>query len=200
MEDQPIYGIIILAAGNSSRLGEPKQLLRYKSKSLIRNVTESALEVPGAHVILVIGANEESVSGEVYDLPVQLARNKNWQEGMGSSVRVGMDCLLADDKQFKGVILAVSDQPHVSGSLFNELIAQSNENGNKIVACSYDETMGTPAFFPEQYFQLLSGLKGKEGARRILKTLQKEVDTLSFPLGSIDIDTREDYLNLQQDH
>lgn len=199
MKDHASVGIIILAAGNSSRLGQPKQLLQFKNKSLIRNVTDAALAANVSNVVVVTGASEEAISKELKGLPIQLAHNSNWQAGMGSSIRIGLGKLLSLDQNTDAVILAVSDQPFVTSDLFQNLIDKAITRDKSIVACTYQETAGTPVLFEKHYFEALLAIKGAEGAKRILKQFESDVSTVAFFLGGIDIDTIEDYRNLLLD-
>jgi molybdenum cofactor cytidylyltransferase len=193
MEMLSEYAIIILAAGNSSRLGEPKQLLKYRNKTLIRHITEAAIETVGSNVIAVTGSNAELIENEIQDLPVQPAHNADWQEGMASSIVTGISKL---DFHCKGAVIAVSDQPFVTATLFHDLIQSSIQNGSGIVASSYDQTMGTPVFFSSTYFPHLLRLTGAEGAKKLIRRFENDVINVPFPLGSLDIDTQEDYQKL----
>lgn len=189
-------GIIILAAGSSSRLGEPKQLLRYQGKSLIRHIAEAAVETAGDQTIVVTGSNAALIERELKQLPYHAAFNARWEDGMSSSIQAGVHKLRHLNPEVKGVILAVSDQPFVSSTLFREMIRKFEETGSGIVACSYDNTLGTPVLFSNVYFDELLALGGAEGAKKLLKNFPDDVIPHSFPAGSFDIDTRDDYQNL----
>ena len=190
------YGVIILAAGNSSRLGEPKQLLKYQDKTLIRHVTEVAIETVGQEVIIVTGSGAASIEKELEPLTFHQTFNENWETGMGSSVAAGIAKLLVVNPLAEGTIIAVSDQPFVTSLLFEALIKKSQETGSGIAACAYDETLGTPVFFSRKYFDILLKLNGTDGAKKLLKKYENDVTKVSFPAGSIDIDTAADYQNL----
>ena len=190
------YGIVILAAGNSSRLGEPKQLLQFQGKSLIRHIAEAALETVGGNVIVVTGSNAEAIETELKNLPCKLAFNADWQEGMSASIKTGINALQSHYQSVKGTILAVSDQPFVSAEVFNALIVNSEETEKGIVACRYSDSLGTPAFFSASYFPALFQLTGAEGAKKLFKRYADDVSAYAFPQGSIDIDTQEDYKRL----
>ncbi len=190
------YGIIILAAGNSSRLGEPKQLLPFRGKSLIRHICGSALEVSGDQVIVVTGSNAQLIERELEGLPCRFAFNPDWQEGMSASIKTGIHVLQSFNPQVKGCILAVSDQPFVSAGIFNALIQSFETEGKPIVASQYSGSLGTPAFFAASYFPALLQLTGAEGAKKLFNRYANDVSYYPFPQGSIDIDTREDYKRL----
>ncbi|MEO6282861.1 MAG: nucleotidyltransferase family protein [Dyadobacter sp.] len=196
MEMLSEYAIIILAAGSSSRLGEPKQLLKYRNKSLIRHITEAAAETVGSNVIVVTGSNAELIQNEIQDLSIQLVHNAGWQTGMASSIVTGIVKLTSLLRHCKGAVIAVSDQPFVTSTLFHDLIHASIQNGTGIVASSYDQTAGTPVFFSPPYFPDLTQLTGTEGAKKLIKRFQSDATTVPFPLGNMDIDTQEDYQKL----
>jgi len=190
------YGIMILAAGNSSRLGEPKQLLQYNGKTLISNVVEAAISAVSSPVVVVTGANSELIFLEIDTSQVLSIHNEHWQEGMSSSIRTGITELQKSNPHLQGVIISVSDQPFVSSELFLVLIETAKATGKGIIASFYDDTFGTPVLFQEKYFDLLLGLKGAEGAKKLVKQFAGDVASIPFPLGGIDIDTQEDYRKL----
>jgi molybdenum cofactor cytidylyltransferase len=190
------YGIIILAAGNSSRLGEPKQLLQFQGKSLIRHITEAALEVAGSNVIVVTGSNSALIAQELEEFSCKSVFNANWPEGMSGSIKTGINALHSLNPSIAGTILAVSDQPFVSAKLFQNLIQLFENAKTGIVASAYGDSLGTPAFFATSYFPALLALTGAEGAKRLFKRYPDDISAYPFPQGSIDIDTQEDYKRL----
>lgn len=190
------YGITILAAGNSSRLGQPKQLLQFQGKSLIRHITEAAARIVGHNTIVVTGSNSGLIEHALEGLPCQFAFNSDWQEGMSTSIKTGINALKSRYPQVKGSILAVSDQPFVTDEAFRALIQIFEETGKGIIASQYGNALGTPAFFGASYFPDLLQLTGVEGAKKLFKRFPNDVSAFPFPQGSIDIDTREDYKRL----
>jgi molybdenum cofactor cytidylyltransferase len=196
MKEDQQYGVLILAAGNSSRLGEPKQLLQYKGKTLITHIVEAAVTAVSSPVLVVTGANSKPVSFELQNSAAIIIHNDWWQEGMSSSIRVGINQIKARSPHLLGVILSVSDQPYVDSQLFSALIKTAESTGKNIVASLYSDTLGTPVLFRKQYFDLLLGLKGAEGAKKLIKQFAEDVAAVPFPLGEIDIDTQDDYRKL----
>lgn len=196
MSPYQAFGILILAAGNSSRLGEPKQLLQFQGKSLIRHVAEAATETISAPVAVVTGIHSELIDNELNGLPVLKVYNENWEEGMASSIRTGLSALVQSSPSMSGVILTVSDQPFINASLFRALIDKSRSSHREIVASAYDHTLGTPVFFSKKYFDALLMLKGAEGAKKLIKQFAEDVVSVPFPKGAVDIDTQEDYQKL----
>jgi molybdenum cofactor cytidylyltransferase len=196
MSDLPPFGIIILAAGNSSRLGRPKQFLQYQEKSLLLRVTESALSSGCAALVVVTGAEKESIEKELQHLPAIYTHNTDWADGMASSIISGLNQLLTSAPHLTHVIIAVSDQPFVSAAIFEGLLKTKSEAGTGIVACKYDDIVGAPVLFSDKYFQNLRALRGTEGAKKLLKIFKKDLSTIDFPLGKFDIDTDEDFERL----
>ena len=188
-------GILILAAGNSSRLGQPKQLLQFKGKSLLSNVVSQALEITQA-VVIVTGSKNDEIGNEIHDLKALATENPNWQEGMGSSINSGLKKLLDNFPTIENVIISVCDQPFIEASVFLELISKQKDSQKSIVASAYSNTLGTPVLFTKKYFPDLIVLSGNEGAKKLLIKFQEDVAQINFEKGAIDIDTIEDYEQL----
>ena len=189
-------GIIILAAGSSSRFGNTKQLLHFKGKTLLKHTIEEATETGAQPVVVVTGANADEISKEITNEKVEIVFNKNWEQGMASGIVIGLKNAIILNKELENVILTVCDQPFVSSSLFQQLFQKQNESVKHIVASAYADTIGTPALFTIKYFDALMGLTGDQGAKGLLKKYSEDLATVDFPEGYIDIDTQEDYENL----
>ena len=189
-------GIIILAAGSSSRFGNTKQLLHFKGKTLLKHTIEEATETGAQPVVVVTGANADEISKEITNEKVEIVFNKNWEQGMASGIVMGLKNAIILNKELENIIITVCDQPFVSSSLFQQLFQKQNESAKHIVASAYADTIGTPALFTIKYFVALMGLTGDQGAKGLLKKHSKDLATVDFPDGYIDIDTQEDYENL----
>jgi len=189
-------GIIILAAGSSSRFGNTKQLLHFKGKTLLKHTIEEATETGAQPVVVVTGANADEISKEIKNEKVEIVFNKNWEQGMASGIGIGLKNAIILNKELENVIITVCDQPFVSSSLFQQLFQKQSESAKHIVASAYADTIGTPALFTIKYFDALMGLTGDQGAKGLLKKHSKDLATVDFPDGYIDIDTQEDYENL----
>jgi len=191
-------GIVILAAGASSRLGRPKQLLPYRGKTLLSHTVNEAINANADAVVVILGEEADIFRKEIDEKKVLVAVNSGWEEGMASSLRQGLETLLNSKPYIDAVILMVCDQPYISSSVLNELITTQQKTARQIVTCSYGEAIGPPALFHKKYFPDLMNLKGDAGARKIIQQNMNDVVTVPFPEGNIDIDTEEDYKALQK--
>jgi molybdenum cofactor cytidylyltransferase len=189
-------GIIILAAGASTRLGEPKQQLLYKGKTLLQHAVDAAVESMAQLVIVVLGANAEVIKNDITNQGVTIVHNKDWEEGMASSIRTGITELQKLSPDIDNAILMLCDQPFVDVALLNNLILKKQQTSTPIIACAYNNTVGPPALFDKTYFNALPSLKGQEGAKKLLMKCSNEVFTIPFDKGAIDIDTVEDYAKI----
>lgn len=189
----PKYGIILLAAGASTRLGLPKQLLSYRGTSLVGHVLSVALESDARPVVVVLGANYRHVAREIGEREdVFIVVNEGWREGIASSIRTGLRALtgIAD---CEGAILAVCDQPLLSAPVLNRLIGRQAECRQPIVASCYGQRIGSPALFHRSLFGQLLSLRGDTGPRKIIKKNPGRLAMVAFPGGELDIDTPGDY-------
>ena len=186
-------GIVILAAGNSSRLGSPKQLLPFQNKNLLQHVIDEATAAGAAPVIVVTGARSEVVSAAIDTSKADVIWNEKWLEGKASGIVAGVQRIVSSYPQVEHIILAVCDQPFVTAGLFVQLFDKQQYSEKNIVASAYADTLGTPVLLGRKYFDALLGLEKDEGARKILMAHNNDVAGVDFPLGHIDIDTQEDY-------
>jgi molybdenum cofactor cytidylyltransferase len=188
-------GIIILAAGSSSRLGQPKQNVIYRGQTLLQRAIETALASICEPVIVVLGSNAASIVPTIQESPINIVQNADWADGIASSIRSGINELKKNEPSVTSVVLMLCDQPFVDTHHLNLLIMAKSKSG--IVACSYDDTTGVPALFDVIYFDELAALKGHEGARKLLLKYADVVTSIPLPLGNIDIDTVEDLERLK---
>lgn len=190
------YSIVILAAGNSSRLGEPKQLLTYKNNSLLSNVVSQASLIAESKILVVTGANKELIQPVLAGMTIEFIENPHWETGIGSSIAVGTMAILKKNSSLECIIITVCDQPHVSAGIFHSLIETFKKENKGIVASRYENTFGPPVLFAAKYFDLLKDLKGNEGAKKIIQQNLSDTVYIDFQEGIVDIDTKEDYRNL----
>jgi molybdenum cofactor cytidylyltransferase len=182
---------IILAAGASSRMGQSKQKLNISGEPLLRRIVQAALSSRTQKVIVVLGADESGHHNLIRDLPVEIIVNHNWQKGMGSSIKRGMDLISIADS--KAVIISVCDQPHLTSNVFNQLIDLFNKSQRLVVASTYAGTMGVPALFHQSLFNAILNMRDDEGAKKIILKHQDNLETIPFEAGAIDLDTMTDY-------
>ena len=190
-------GIVILAAGASTRLGQPKQLLEFQGTTLIQRITQIAVTAVQKPVVVILGANSSLIRSLLTHMPVHIVHNPDWPEGMTSSIRNGLSALLYFSPDTEGVIFAVCDQPYITPELFLEMISVGSKSNKPIVACNYNNVLGTPVLFKKEYFDVLLALKDNEGARKIIQSHPESVEEVPFPLGIFDVDTMQDYKALQ---
>jgi molybdenum cofactor cytidylyltransferase len=191
-------GTILLAAGSSSRLGRPKQLLVYDGQTLLQHSLEAANASGLSPVILVLGADAETIQQHVGGVDAHVVVNANWKEGMASSIRFGIETLMNISSSAEGAVIMMCDQPFVTATLLNNLIDSHNKTGKPVVTCSYADTYGPPTFFHKSIFPELLQLKGDIGARSIVKQHANEVQAVVFPKGDVDVDTEVDYEKLSK--
>lgn len=188
---------VILAAGASTRMGAPKQLLRFDGITLLRRTVHAALESSALTRLVVIGAHAALVQAEFAGLPVEPVINANWQQGIGTSIRAAVDALLArPGPRIDAALMMVCDQPHISGEILDRLIEERARSGAAIVASAYAGTAGVPALFSRECFPELLALPPETGARQLLRGFRGRsavaVATVRFDAGSIDLDTPAD--------
>lgn len=190
-------GIVILAAGSSTRLGQPKQLLEYLGTSLVQRIAQIAVNAVKKPVVVMLGANYSLIHAHLTHLPVHIVYNPDWPQGMTSSIRKGLMALLSISPETEGVIFAVCDQPYITPGLFQKMISVGSKSHKSIVACLYNNVPGTPVLFKKDFFDRLLALKDSEGARKIIQSHPESVETVPFPHGIFDVDTMQDYVALQ---
>jgi molybdenum cofactor cytidylyltransferase len=195
-------GIVLLAAGSSSRLGKPKQLLQYKGQSLLKQALDAAADATHANnnLAVVIGANAEAVKKEIAGTKAAVVVNTDWNRGMASSIIKGLTGLLEKQPLTDAVIIMTCDQPFVNSLLLAQLISMQQQTGKRIVTSNYGDTTGPPTLFHKELFEELLALEGDKGARMIVQKHVAETVSVPFPLGNIDIDTLQDYETLLEEN
>jgi molybdenum cofactor cytidylyltransferase len=190
--------MIILAAGASTRMGTPKQLLPYQGCSLLCHTIETAMASVCKPVVVVLGANAQQIAAEVNQYSVMVVENPDWYLGMGSSIRRGILEIANCSESIDAVVITVCDQPFLDSEIINHLVTAYHATGKLIIACEYADTLGVPVLFDRKFFSELANLGETMGAKKLIKKYSEEVFGIPFPLGVIDIDTPEDYQQLRQ--
>ncbi|WP_229376499.1 nucleotidyltransferase family protein [Fibrella aquatilis] len=183
-------GTLILAAGQSSRLGEPKQLLEQNGVPLVRRMAQMAIDLNAGPIVVVTGAHAEVVTEALHDLRVRHVLNPDWETGMASSLKIGVETL---EKTFpEAILVLLTDQPHVSRTLLEQLIEQATSTHKAIIASQYGDVLGVPILFRPAFFDALKNLTGDTGARKLVQNHPDDVASVPFAEGVIDLDTPKD--------
>jgi molybdenum cofactor cytidylyltransferase len=185
-------GAVVLAAGSSSRMGRPKQVLQLQGQSLLRRASVAALDGGCSPVIVVTGAYAELSSSELQGLEVREAFNPEWHTGMASSIRTGLGDLLAAEPGVAAAVFLLCDQPRVTGDTIAGLIAAYGGSRKPVIASSYAGSVGVPALFGRSLFAELMGLQGSAGAKHVIEESASDVHLVPFPGGEVDLDTPDD--------
>jgi molybdenum cofactor cytidylyltransferase len=188
---------IILAAGASSRLGEPKQLLQFEHEPLLARSMRLAEAAGATPIFAVVGAHWDRISKELSTYPAIPIVNANWKDGIASSLHAGLDALEARSTDTAGALLMTCDQPHLTAEHLRGLIIQFHEHqSQRIVVSTYAGTVGTPAIFPAAFYPRLRALCGDKGARVVMAEELETLVRVALPRGEIDIDRPEDKMHL----
>ena len=189
-------GAVILAAGESSRFGQPKQLIQFRGKSLVRRMVDAAKKARCSPTVAVIGSDREEVERELKAEGAIIVENENWRLGIGTSIRAGVRRLIDNAPTLEAIVLLVCDQPFVDARTIARLITLREKTKRAIVASRYANTLGVPALFDRSCFQELLALDNATGAKTVILSNRERVAEFPFPEGKIDIDTASDYKNL----
>jgi len=184
---------VVLAAGGSSRYGEPKQLLDYHGTPFVRAVAEVALSAGLSPVVVVTGAVAEGVERALGGLGVRCAFNPDWPQGQSGSVRVGVGALPAATG---AAVFMLADQPQVPEPLLRALVARHRETLAQAVVPYVGTRRATPTLFDRAVFPALQLLSGDSGGRSLLAELEVERVLCDDSRLLLDVDTPEDYSRL----
>lgn len=187
---------IVLAAGASTRLGQPKQLLRFDGEGLLHRTVRLAEESGCAPIFVVLGFEADRIGRELRGLKAEPVLNPAWQSGMGSSLRCGINAVMKATPEPQKTLVLLCDQPSLSAEVLSSLLRTSAEKNSLITASSYAGRSGVPAIFDKQLYPDLLKVEGDQGARSVIQRYIAQTSTVEFPGGVIDVDTPEDLANL----
>lgn len=197
-------GGILLAAGASTRLGQPKQLVPFRGDTLLGHAARSALAASCAPLIVVLGFEATRIERALPRLSgLRVSRCENWEAGMGATLKTGLRALLAEPcrEECRAALVLLCDQPAVNADFLRELLTARGTHGAPVVASAYADTLGPPAIFGREVFDEIFALPDHAGARAIIKRCLAlgKVHAIDFPSGAVDVDTPADLARLRHD-
>lgn len=193
--NQNTYSAIILAAGASKRMeGISKQSLLVNGQSLLNRVIQTVKSTSVSQTCVVLGAQYQFHKNLIQHFnSIEIVENKQWENGIGSSIKAGMSWVKKNHLASTGVFILVCDQPFLSSNLLDEMIAKYESNECHVVACEYENSLGTPVFFDHNLFNDLQNINDQNGAKYLIEEHASSTCVLPFPEGAFDVDTRKDY-------
>jgi molybdenum cofactor cytidylyltransferase len=185
---------IVLAAGPSTRFGSPKQLVRVGGRPLLHTLVTRAAEVTGNALVVVLGAGADRLAPLLKHSPGTLVINREWREGLASSIRAGVARL---PPACTGALLVLADQAGVTADDLRRLAGTWRKQPQYMAAALYAGTVGAPAIFPRAVFPELAALRGDAGARAVLRRGADTLVRVPMPSAALDVDTPEDLLAIE---
>ncbi len=188
---KPKVAAIILAAGQSLRMGKANKLLtEFKGKSYVRCVTESAISANLDEVIVVTGHERERIEEELSDLKLSFVHNSHFTDGLSTSLKAGIEPL---GPQVDAALILLADMPLITEDIIRELVTSYSFGHEKRIIIPYCKgQQGNPVLWPRHYFCELVTLKGDQGARQLFKAYSHAIHKVE--MGEevlLDIDTPE---------
>lgn len=189
MTTPPRHGVLLLAAGGSRRLGQPKQLLALDGETLVHRAARLALATSPADAVMVLGAHAAAITAAVADLPIRGVASAHWTQGMGASLADGLAALSTD---CDAALVLLCDQPDLEPGHLQQLVTAARAAPGRAVASAYAGVLGVPALLPRAWFAALAELKADRGARDLLRDRAAEVIAIAAPALARDIDRPAD--------
>lgn len=177
-------------------MGTLKQLLPYRGLTLVQHAVDQAIQAGFEPVIVVVGAQADSVRTSLTNRKLEIIENLDWASGMGSSVALAARHLLESRQDSAAVALILADQPLVTADHLKALRGKFHSSATGVVAAEYNGTVGVPAMFDRSFFPALANLDPGTGARYLLRQPGIRVDGLPMPEAAMDIDTPSDFAAL----
>jgi molybdenum cofactor cytidylyltransferase len=187
--------IIVLAAGASTRLGQAKQLVQIAGRPALQQVVSNAIAVAGSAVTVVLGAQAADITRMLQHSSASVLINRQWQEGLASSIRCGMSSL---SHACDAVMLLLGDQVAVTAADLKRLISAWNGQDSIIATSVYSGQLGVPAIFPRFAFSELMQLRGDQGAKAIINRYTSRLAHVPMPNAAYDLDTAEQVAQMQE--
>ncbi len=187
------WGVMILAAGEATRMGKAKMLLPFKKTTILAHLIEEITLVEPNIIQLVTGYYHDLIQAQISTDKVDIIQNPHYKLGMSSSIQVGLTAMIKACPDLDFLVIVVSDQPYLNQSILLRLLTKQQQTAKGIIASSYNGIKGTPVLLSSAYFSHLYNLTGDKGARVILQQFPDDIATIEFENGALDIDTPEDY-------
>jgi len=183
---------IVLAAGESRRFGQPKQLLPVGNKTMIQHVVDTVLSSPVEQVVVVLGHRAAEIGASIADRPVEIVVNEGWKSGLSSSVRAGLSAVRPEAG---AALFVLADQPGITTEIVTKLVKRYRETRALIVVPTHRGRRGNPVLFDRSLFAELMKVKGNQGGRRVIAEHGAEVEEVEVGTEAIfaDIDTADEY-------
>ena len=189
---------VILAAGEASRMGQPKQLLKIGEQNLVQRMVHTVLAAQCQRAFVVTGAYADEVRSTVGTTLAHCVHNTSWKEGMGSSIRTGVHAAVSSYPDTEAIIILLCDQPLITPQLLRKLAITYLITRQSMVVSAYDGIQGVPALFRAHLFPELLQLSGSTGARAFIRSHTGGAIAVPFSEGRYDVDTPEDYEAIKQ--
>ncbi len=189
----PSLSILIPAAGTSKRLGQAKQLVRYKGRSLLQNAVDVADSLSPLEIIVVTGSRATAMEDTLQDASVKWVHNPQWATGMGGSIAMGATAI---NPESTGLMILLCDQWRIQTRDLQELAQTWQSDPSRIVAAEADGHYMPPVIFPSACFEQLQALQGHEGARSLFKAFPERLTAVPMPHAAFDLDTQGQLDNL----
>ncbi len=180
--------IVVLAAGGSVRLGQPKQLVQLGGRPALHIVLTTASLIVGHAVTVVVGAHARELTHLLSHTTASVVVNRHWEEGLASSLRCGVNSLPGT---CDAVLILLGDQVMVTSDDLKRLVSAWYTSRESVAAATYERHVGVPAIFPRSCFADLAALRGDQGARGIIERNRDRLVRVPMPNAAIDLDTPE---------
>ncbi|WP_293295095.1 nucleotidyltransferase family protein [Allomuricauda sp.] len=197
MNSEENIAVVVLAAGGSTRLGRPKQLVEFKGKTLLEHTLKQVIMLGFEHKILVLGAKHQEIQEQTDTDGFTVVVNPDWEQGMASSIKLGLKTALTV-KELDHALFLVSDQPFLEHINLTKLVHAQLTKKPKATYSKYGDSIGVPAIFSKEAFPLLMELEGDEGAKKLIYLKDFDYGTEVFSKGGFDVDTEEDVRQLKK--
>lgn len=174
-------------------MGQSKQMLPIFGEPMLTRTCNIALKSKAAYTVVVLGANKDLHESILKNQRVAIIQNPLWQNGMGGSLKAGLNHLLTIDAAIDAAIIIVCDQPYISEDHLNVLIDRYLLTQKKIIASYYSDSPGVPALFDKNIFPVLLNMPDDQGAKKVITLHPEDAELINFPNGEIDLDTPDSY-------